>query len=113
MKICTAAGCGAIVKKGKCAKHQAAPKQRPPIREKRESASARGYGAWWRKARVLHLRRHPLCVHHLERGFTVAATDVDHIIPLKGKLVSGLHVPSNLQVIPGVMNMSKGNKFYG
>jgi len=36
---------------------------------------------------------------------------VDHIIPLNGKLVSGLHVPSNLQVIRGVDNHFKNNKF--
>jgi hypothetical protein len=36
---------------------------------------------------------------------------VDHIIPLQGNLASGLHVPSNLQVIPGSVNMSKRNKF--
>lgn len=36
---------------------------------------------------------------------------VDHIIPLQGKLVSGLHVIENLQVIPGVENMKKKNKF--
>lgn len=36
---------------------------------------------------------------------------VDHVIPLQGKTVSGLHTPYNLQVIPGVENIRKGNRF--
>jgi hypothetical protein len=36
---------------------------------------------------------------------------VDHVIPLKGKIVSGLHTPSNLRAIKGVENMKKYNEF--
>lgn len=36
---------------------------------------------------------------------------VDHVIPMLGKNVSGLHVAANLQVIPATENIRKGNKF--
>ena len=35
---------------------------------------------------------------------------VDHVLPLQGKEVSGLHTPLNLQVIPGTENVRKGNR---
>jgi len=36
---------------------------------------------------------------------------VDHVIPLQGRRVSGLHVPTNLQVIPWRDNVVKANKY--
>lgn len=39
------------------------------------------------------------------------AWHIDHVIPLKGKTVCGLHVWNNLNVVPAAFNVKKVNKF--
>ena len=38
--------------------------------------------------------------------------NVDHIVPLQSKLVCGLHCESNLQLLRGSDNMTKGNRHW-
>jgi 5-methylcytosine-specific restriction enzyme A len=50
----------------------------------RPSATRRGYGPRWRRARQAFLARHPLCVMCAAAGRLESATVVDHIVPHRG-----------------------------
>lgn len=77
---------------------------------KYRSAKLQRTPAWLTEFDLLKIK----CLYQLaamrnrESGYT---WDVDHIIPLKGRLVSGLHVPDNLRVIPATENKRKLNKY--
>jgi 5-methylcytosine-specific restriction protein A len=94
---CSYPGCTALVAIGsRCEKHQRQANQTRWQRENanRPSPSAQGYDARWRQIRLIHLRTHPLCVACSRQGLTVAATEVDHILPLAQ---GGTHAADNLQ----------------
>ena len=48
---------------------------------------------------------------HLLELNTGLKHEVDHIIPLRGKTVSGLHVETNMQILLKTENRHKGNSF--
>ena len=77
---------------------------------KRHAAKLQRTPAWLTKFDLLKIK----CMYQVaamrnrESGY---AWHVDHIIPLQGVFVSGLHVPDNLRVIPAVDNMRKNNHY--
>jgi hypothetical protein len=48
----------------------------------------------------------------LRNNVTGIKWHVDHIVPLRSKLVCGLHAHTNIRVIPAIENMRKNNKHW-
>jgi hypothetical protein len=55
-------------------------------------------------------KREIIEIYRKARSYGPGVMHVDHEIPLRGKLVCGLHVPSNLRIIPRLVNIRKGNR---
>jgi hypothetical protein len=67
----------------------------------REIAESRQTPKWANRSKIREIYANCPEGHH-----------VDHIIPLRGKLVSGLHIESNLQYLPAHENMKKHNTYH-
>jgi len=67
---------------------------------------------WLSGPQVAHIKRTYKLAKIME-SITGDKYHVDHIVPLQGKNVCGLHVPWNLQVLPASSNISKSNKYQG
>lgn len=67
------------------------------------------------KYRAAKLQAVPAWTNHEEVSliylYCPEGSHVDHIIPLQGELVCGLHCEHNLQYLPAHENISKSNKF--
>lgn len=77
---CNAVGCNVLTSTGYCEDHK-------PVNTHdnyRKSSTKRGYDYKWRKYRIIFLRRNPVCVTCRTNGYTVPATEVDHIVPHRG-----------------------------
>jgi hypothetical protein len=84
------------------------------------NANKKAYKASKQKACPEWVRKNEDFMWMMQEAYSLAALrtkmfefqwHVDHVVPLRGKSVSGLHVPWNLQVILGSENCSKSNKF--
>lgn len=88
-----------------------AARQRRPEREvekvqRRNAAKLRAIPPW---ANFAAIARHYENARYLTE-VTGHKHHVDHIIPLRGKTVCGLHVENNLRAIPHFLNTRKGNR---
>ena len=77
---------------------------------KRRAAELKRTPAWLTKEQFEHIKKFYELAEIQTKVFGFRWV-VDHEIPLQGKLVSGLHVPSNLRVITDMENAKKGNKY--
>lgn len=79
------------------------------LQRKRELSKLKRTPPWLSDKQLKDISKFYLKAKRLTES-TGVVYHVDHIVPLQGKNVCGLHVPWNLQVIPSKDNLKKRNK---
>lgn len=89
-------------------------KSRPwiPAANCRKQQAGQNAPKWLSDLQLNQIKRFYEAAHKLKNILGVKC-EVDHIVPLNGEIVSGLHVPWNLQVVTMKQNRSKGKKLIG
>jgi len=77
---------------------------------KRSAAQKLRTPAWLTKSHLKEIEQYYLDASYLTY-YTRTNFEVDHVVPLQGKHVSGLHVPWNLQLLTESENCKKYNNF--
>ncbi len=77
---------------------------------KRDLTQAKRTPKWLKPLDFVHIRLFYDAAEAITKE-TGIKFEVDHIIPLRGKTISGLHVPSNLQVLSAKDNAKKSNRY--
>lgn len=78
---------------------------------KREAAKLQRTPPWLSKEQLKEIEEFYVLAKELQwLNDPADPLTVDHIIPMQGKNISGLHVPWNLQILPRSLNSSKNNR---
>lgn len=101
------------------AAHFARSKESKRARAKRDPAWGNAWNVWLHlkeEKRVAPWTKFSDTVRFYREAHELTVTtgvphEVDHIIPLRSKLVAGLHCVENLQVLTAAANNAKGNTF--
>lgn len=100
-----------VAERARHKKHCAANLDQYARRAARRRAAVKQVTMPWEEEFMALVEREAFALAGARKECTGVCWHVDHIIPIAGKLVTGLHVWNNIRVVPARLNQMKYNNF--